>query len=360
MILIKIIELIAIFGLLFQISSPISYKVEELNISNTPQTVYTLSINTKNPLIEVSSLISHDLLYGFEKTSSMVKRNGGLYGTNGMFYNEFGMPYGILITNRKVILMDSINTPTVTIDNRGKATIEDLKIKGKVKGERTTINLTGTNRGVPDGGWVLFDEIYGKTTRIERKSINYIIKDNIVIDIIESESPVSLNQGDYVLTNVNNEFNKVFDIGEKIEIIFRFSNHKNNKISEAIQTGGWLVKDGVNVAKDYEPFIGYTTAPNPRTLIGVTENDRLIIKVIDGRLPEASVGVSGYDAAQLMLMEKCKYAAYLDGGASSTMVKNGRVINTPSNGEEREIAHAISVGIKYLTRYRIFGKYSAY
>lgn len=360
MIAIKIIELISILGLMIHLLNPISYKVEELNINNMPQTAYTLSVNTQNPFVEVSSLLSHDFLYGFEKTSKMLSRCRSLFGTNGMFYDEFGLPYGILIIDGNVALMDSIGTPTVTIDKRGKAAIEEIKIKAEIKGEKNTIRLTGTNRAVPDEGWVLFNKIYGKTTRVYRKSINYIIKDNIIIKIIESEIPMSLNQGDYVLTNVNDNSKIVFCEGEKVEFIFNIENHKGAKISEAFQTGGWLVKEGVNIAKEYEPFIGYTTAPNPRTLIGVTEKGRLVIKVVDGRLPGISVGISGYEAAQLMLLEGCKYAAYLDGGASSTMIVKGKVVNLPSNGEEREVAHALSIGIKGFTKKRFFGKYGAY
>lgn len=46
-----------------------------------------------------------------------------------------------------------------------------------------------------------------------------------------------------------------------------------------------------------------------------------------------------------MISKGCIEAAYLDGGASSTMYVDGEVVNRPSGGEERAIAHSILIKV---------------
>ncbi len=55
--------------------------------------------------------------------------------------------------------------------------------------------------------------------------------------------------------------------------------------------------------------------------------------------------MSGKEAADLMISKGCIEAAYLDGGASSTMYVDGEVVNRPSGGEERAIAHSILIKV---------------
>ncbi len=345
MIISRILKAISILSAIMAIINPISYKIEHLSIHNRPQTTYTLTIDPKAEGIDIANMLSYDVLYGFEKTSEMTQRQGALFGVNGMFYDQFGMTYGILVMGGKVVTMDSILTPTVLITKSGEVSIEDISIKGQVAGKNKTIQLLGTNRSVYQNTWVLYDPIYGSTTRIRRKSMNYLIKNQVVTEIIMSEEPVSLKKSDYVLSHITEDETHVFEVGENVAISFQFSNGLTN-VEEAFQTGGWLVYKGENVAKEAETFTGPTTAPNPRTLVGITKDHKIIFKVVDGRIPAISIGISGNEAAQLMISEDCEYAAYLDGGASSTMVVRGRVVNQPSNGEERTVAHGIFIRLQ--------------
>lgn len=346
MVIDRILGAISLFNIMLTIIIPTSYKEEQLIINNRPQSVYTLSMCTENPNILFENILSYDLLFGFETTSKMTTHKDGLFGINGMFYDALGVPYGILIMDGKVVNMDSINTPTVTITRDGHVAMEEIQITGHIITKDQTILLDGTNTTVLDEEWVLFDRIYGNTNRVRRQSINYLIDDDRITNIISTDEPVSLEQSDYVLTQVTDNNEPVLNIGDSIDIQFDITNYKEDEIIEAFQTGGWLVKEGKNIAKDYEPFIGYTTGLNPRTLIGMTADKELIFKVIDGRNPGISEGLTGYEAAELMLSEGCIHAAYLDGGASSTMVINGEIMNQPSKGSERKVAHAIIIKIK--------------
>ncbi len=82
---------------------------------------------------------------------------------------------------------------------------------------------------------------------------------------------------------------------------------------------------------------------HPRAVIGQYANGDLIFIVIDGRRPGWSKGIS-LEGMQIKLLELGVVNAYnLDGGGSSTMVFNGRVLNRPSDGKERPVATNILV-----------------
>ncbi|MFK4790795.1 phosphodiester glycosidase family protein [Microbacterium sp. ZW T5_56] len=73
----------------------------------------------------------------------------------------------------------------------------------------------------------------------------------------------------------------------------------------------------------------------PRTAVGVIDDNHLVFVVVDGRSPGYSAGVTLPGLAEIMIELGAQTAYNLDGGGSSTMYFNGSVINQPSNGGER-------------------------
>lgn len=81
----------------------------------------------------------------------------------------------------------------------------------------------------------------------------------------------------------------------------------------------------------------------PRTAIGQRQDGSVLLLVIDGR-QASSVGASLKDIQNLLLEYDAYNAANLDGGSSSTMVADGKVVNRPSDiMGERSIASAFIV-----------------
>jgi len=81
---------------------------------------------------------------------------------------------------------------------------------------------------------------------------------------------------------------------------------------------------------------------HPRTLVGVTQDGKLIECVIDGRQGPENIGVNLYDAAKIMIEFGAVKAIDLDGGGSSTMWLKDKVVNSPIEdgkpGNERFVA----------------------
>ena len=74
----------------------------------------------------------------------------------------------------------------------------------------------------------------------------------------------------------------------------------------------------------------------PRTAIGVIDDNHLVFVVVDGRSPGYSAGVTLTGLAEIMQGLGVTTAYNLDGGGSSTMYFNGSLVNNPlGTGTER-------------------------
>ena len=110
--------------------------------------------------------------------------------------------------------------------------------------------------------------------------------------------------------------------------------------------GPSLVENG-EISVDTNTEVGQAMASNPRTAIGIIDENHYIIIVSDGRTSE-SKGLSLYQMAEVMKSYGVKTAYNLDGGGSSTLYFNGQVINKPTTGgskiSERAVSDIVYIG----------------
>ena len=122
---------------------------------------------------------------------------------------------------------------------------------------------------------------------------------------------------------------------------------------ELVEQGVWqafcfgpeLLEEGqIVISKEAE--VGKAKASNPRTALGIIDNNHFVFVVSDGRTEE-SEGLSLYELASFMKSLGVTTAYNLDGGGSSTMVFQDVVINNPTSGgriAERSISDIIYIG----------------
>jgi hypothetical protein len=120
----------------------------------------------------------------------------------------------------------------------------------------------------------------------------------------------------------------------------------SNLIVENIQTaiggGRILMENGV----DTGATSGSLTGRHPRTAVGLTDDERLILMTVDGRTH--SVGATRGELVWLLQKYGVVDAMSLDGGGSTTMVTRSdagtfATVNTPSDGNPRRVINALGV-----------------
>jgi exopolysaccharide biosynthesis protein len=82
---------------------------------------------------------------------------------------------------------------------------------------------------------------------------------------------------------------------------------------------------------------------HPRTAVGQLACGSLLFIVIDGRQPGWSKGITVNDLRDLFMERGAVNAFNLDGGGSSVMVYDGKVLNKPSDGRLRVVANNIVI-----------------
>src|SRR5688500_12872142 len=82
---------------------------------------------------------------------------------------------------------------------------------------------------------------------------------------------------------------------------------------------------------------------HPRTAVAKLKDGKFLMVTVDGR-SESSAGIGLEDLAKLLLEFGATEAMNLDGGCSTTMFLDGKVVNKPSDKEgERRVSDAILV-----------------
>ena len=118
------------------------------------------------------------------------------------------------------------------------------------------------------------------------------------------------------------------------------------KAWQVFSFGPALVKNGY-VSVDEDTEVGQATYSNPRTAIAIVDELHYLMVVSDGRT-DRSDGLTLYQLAQFLQSKGATLAYNLDGGGSSTMYFNGRVVNEPVNHgstvSERSISDIVYIG----------------
>ena len=99
------------------------------------------------------------------------------------------------------------------------------------------------------------------------------------------------------------------------------------KAMEGITFGPPLIVDGKKMITDGDGGSGV----GPRTAIGQRKDGTVLFVVIDGRQPGYSIGATLRDVQDVLYEKGAYIAANLDGGSSSTLYLNGKVVNKPAD-----------------------------
>ena len=102
--------------------------------------------------------------------------------------------------------------------------------------------------------------------------------------------------------------------------------------STAIGGGPVIISGGaVNVTSGPELLDPNSNGREPRTAIGYTADNKVIMIVVDGRQPEFSLGITLPELGEVLLDLGVVEAVNLDGGGSSAMVVDNQLVSSPSD-----------------------------
>ena len=167
-------------------------------------------------------------------------------------------------------------------------------------------------------------------------SSGYVIRNGVVYrDTVRENS----NNGDLAIYK-DGSFKIIYEDQISVDQLVK------DGVVNLLAFGPVLVENG-EITVDTNTEVGQAMASNPRTAIGIIDENHYIIVVSDGRTSE-SEGLSLYQLAKVMKSYGAKTAYNLDGEGFSTLFFNGQVINKATTGgnkiSERAVSDIVYIG----------------
>ncbi len=374
---IKIVILFSFFSISYSqtidYSKPDTIQKNEINSSiihyryvynSIPWNINIIEINSTDKNYSILSVKSSNKIHNSrEKVSDIVKRNRNKNITIGI-NADFFYPDGDIVnnqisegefvkgikSNRSQIAFTFSNEPFINIFSfSGKLILKDNK--------EISIDALNQKRGFDS--IVIYNKYWGNSTNTGGSGIEYVFIPidstiankpfrAVIKSILDSNATITNNQ--YVLSASDNKKNTTLSslqINDTILISLNIQPDINN-VKELVGGLPQIIKDGINIAHSQALKEGanekFSLTRHPRTAIGYSRDKaKLYLITVDGR-QKCSAGMTLNELSEFMLFLGCYNALNLDGGGSTTLVINDKIINYPSDlTGERPVGNALLI-----------------
>jgi hypothetical protein len=224
--------------------------------------------------------------------------------------------------------------------------IQGLQYQGIVtRPDGKQMRITGMNRARIAGDLVLFNRNYGASTGTNEFGREVKLVDGRVTDI-SVKGNMTLQANAIVLSGhgANADALATLKKGDKVNVSQTLGNDAADAADAVVGAGPSLLTDGKIDVRTYQEGIAsdISYGRSPRTAVGLKADGTMLILVADGR-SSSSVGLTLTELAGYLRRLGAVKAVNFDGGGSSEMVVNGRIVNNPSDGGERPVSIALGV-----------------
>lgn len=312
-------------------------------INNRPVKINIVEINQKaNSKLQIKpKTAAGDALNRRATIRNIARAENSIVAINGGYFKpQTGVPLGTLVIDKNVLTGPIYNRVALGINSDNSFSMDKSNIDITLKAKKLEIKADNINQPRMLSTYTLvYTEKWGKMAPPAPKyGMAIAIKDGKIL--AQNCGSVEIPAGGFAVVGPKQKLEPLLS-AKNIKIDIKMSEAFEN--SEHIIGGGpYLVKNGQMYVDIKEQRFGAINGKNPRTAIGYTENNELIIVTADGR-EETSVGMTLWEISRLMKDLGCKYAMNLDGGGSSVMYVNGKIANTPAYKEGIAISNAIVV-----------------
>lgn len=292
----------------------------------------------------VRPVLSNGAVQGLETLTAMGATAKAVAAVNGSYFAPNGDIIGVLKIDGEVVSTPAVARTAVGVMPDGWVFFGQPAWQGYVEVPGGRVGLSGVNRSRGEDELILYTGYYGPNTGTNQYGVEFIIgPDGRVSGISRGSSPIGPGS---VVLSAHGAFARELahlKVGDRVSISQTLGKTWDDAV-HILGAGPTLVRDGsVYLTTKTEEF-GSDVAGGraPRTAFGVTADGRLLFVVVDGRQP-GSTGLSLLELALFMQELGATVAMNLDGGGSSELVVNDKVMNKPSDGRERRMGSALAV-----------------
>lgn len=310
-------------------------------------------------LFKLKPVVANNRLGTRETVSSMQRRLSGratTVGVNGDFFGLLtGGPSGLLVREGKVASSAQGRRSSLGIGADGALRVDRVVDRSTwtVPGY-SPMRLDRINKGVGKPGVALFTPSWGARTPASRARVDIVLANVGKLRPDAELLPTALRvrpgggaaipPGGAVLQAYGRDWIRPLvrraQPGRTVALRVGLKNWWEDA-ADAVGGGPLLVENGQPVLSAGEDFTdSQLFGRHPRTAVGQLADGRIILVTVDGR-SWFSIGLRISELAKEMARLGAVTAMAFDGGGSSTLAFDGRVLNRPSDGWERPVANSL-------------------
>ena len=328
-----------------------------------PWNIFVLEVDLTNPYLATEAAKSNDRrAAGNELTSSMARRKTVpgrrvVGAINAGFFAGGGVVLGVQINNGEVVgpmVEQNSDYSSVSMSATNRAMIRALTVTANVLIGSGSRAVNAYNAARATDALVVYNRLHGSATGTDASGTELVVRpltawalnDTVRAEVVErrvgsGNAPIA--GGNVVLSGhgAAAAFLQSANVGDVVRIVQRTA-PSLRQLTQTVSGYPVLLRSGV---KHTLPISDHHRLRHPRTAMGVNrDTTKLWMVVVDGRTA-ASAGMTNYEQQDLFIRLGAYNAQGLDGGGSSTMVVNGAIVNTPSDGPgtERAVGDAFLV-----------------
>lgn len=342
------------------IAPGITYRQIRRGTPDGPLMVYLTEVDWNNPQIEVDVVPAGERIMSRQPVSAIAAAENAIVAVNGGYFAiPSGAPIGAMVRNREWMRLPSRGRSVLGITADRKIVMDNLNAVGTLTfNQMMSVVVHDLNATREENRIIVYTPRWGGSVTIGADDFALSVSGGKVVEVYSGAAgDVSIPQDGFIVVATGTakaSFAQMRDglKDQPVELTFRTQPDFPNLL-HVLGGGPRLVKGGQEfVTAEMEQF---RTPPfqndpikgrAPRTAVGVTKEGKLLFVVIDGRQPGFSIGATLWETARLMIEFGAVDALNLDGGGSSTMVVQSKVVNAPSDGRERPVGNALVVRVK--------------
>ena len=270
--------------------------------------------------------LASDTLSNKSTITSIAKNTNSIIALNGTYFKpQTGVPLGTLMINEKLYTGPIYDRVAMGIFDDGYD-IARVQLNASFGTGKNTVKVDNVNQPRMLSTYVLaYTPDWGNLAAPTPKyGLQIAVSDNKITQI--STSRLNIPKDGYVIAGPSSILGE-FKVGDRVKLdVNTIPEWKN--VKHIISGGPYLVKNNEVFVDMTAQKLGAIGGKNPRSAIGYTADNHLILVAVDGR-EGSSVGLTLIQLANLMKSAGCVNAMNLDGGGSTVMYVNGKVVNNP-------------------------------
>lgn len=279
--------------------------------------------------------------------TTIAKNTNSIVALNGTYFKpQTGVPLGTLMIDEKIYTGPVYDRVALGVFSDGSKTHFDLarvQLNASVEGSGKVVKVDNLNQPrMLSTHVIVYTPEWGKTSPYAPKyGMGLRVEDGVITKA--SANPIAIPKNGYVISGPKSLLQPLLK-DKKIKLDINTTPEWKD-VTHIISGGPYLVKNGEVFVDMTAQKLSSIGGRNPRSAIGYTEDNRLILVAVDGR-EGSSIGMTLMELANFMKSAGCAGAMNLDGGGSTVMYVKGKVVNKPQVYGGIPISNAVVISKK--------------